>query len=516
MTAATPPRRREAGRLARWLPLLAPVAGGLVTLSLAPFNFWPAGIASCALYCALLCTCSPRQALWRGWLYGLGLFGSGVSWVYVSIHVYGNAGPPLAAFLTALFCAGLALFHALFAWCYVRWVRPLPGGMLLGFPLLWVLFEWLRGWLLTGFPWLYLGYAHLDTWIAGWAPVVGVYGLSFICAISGSCLFLAWRSRQGAALVTYAVILATLWAGGAVLRPIQWVARASESPLSVALFQPNIPLEQKWDRAWLPHILETYEDNAVELYRNDIVLWPESAVPRYYQDMEHWFEPLARRAADNETALITGVPYRGEGEGESEGGSTYYNSIVALGQASGVYHKQRLVPFGEYVPLEQWLRGLIDFFDLPMSHFSPGPAGQGSLRAGAYRVAPFICYEVVYPGLVASAARDADLLVTISNDSWFGDSIGPLQHLEMARMRALENGRYMLRGTNNGVSAIIDQRGRILARSEQFVKTTLTGRAEVMLGHTPFGSFGVAPVIAGCFLALLLMALTHRALWREG
>jgi len=489
--------------------LLALLAGGLVTLSLAPYNFWPAGIASCALYSALLCTCSSRQALWRGWLFGLGLFGTGVSWVYVSIHVHGHASTPLAVGLTALFCAGLALLHSLFAWCYVRWIRPLPGGMLLGFALLWVLFEWLRSWLLTGFPWLYLGYAHLDTWIASWAPIIGVYGLSFIVAISGSCLFLAWRSRQPAALLTYAVIVTTLWVGGAVLKPIEWVAPASEEPLKVALFQPDIPQQKKWDRAWLPHILRQYEQVMPGLYKYDLVIWPESAVPRYFQDMQDWFGPISKRAEFNETTLITGIPYRGETR------EVYYNSVTALGQGRGVYHKQHLVPFGEYVPLEAWLRGLIGFFDLPMSGFSSGPAHQAPLQAGAFRIAPYICYEVVYPQLVAESARHADLLITISNDSWFGNSIGPLQHLEMARMRALENGRYMLRGTNNGVSAIINHRGQILARSEQFVATTLTGQAQVMLGSTPFGSFGVGPLISGCGIALLVMWLLHRVLWRE-
>ncbi len=494
----------------RWLmPLLAPLAGALVTLSLAPWTIWPAGIVACALYCALLCTCTPAQALWRGWLFGLGLFGSGASWVYVSIHVHGYAPVPLAILLTTLFCAGLALLHALFAWCYVRAIRGLPGGMLLGFPLLWMLFEWLRSWLLTGFPWLYLGYAHIDTWIAGWAPIAGVFGLSFICAISGSCLFLAWRSRQPAAVVTYSVILATLWFGGAILKPIEWVAPASDQPLSVAIYQPNIPQEHKWRPSWLPRILAQYEATAQPLFGHDIVLWPESAIPRFYQDVEDWFAPLARRAELRETTLITGVPYR-----SGEGG--YHNSIIALGLGEGLYHKQRLVPFGEYVPLENWLRGTIAFFDLPMSAFSRGPAEQPPLLAGSFRVAPFICYEIVYPHLVAGAARNADLLVTISNDSWFGDSIGPLQHLQMARMRALENGRYLLRGTNNGVSAIIDHRGQLLGQSEQFVTTTLTGEAQVMLGRTPFGSFGVTPLVSGCALALLLMALMHRAIWREG
>jgi len=489
--------------------VLAPLAGVLVTLSLAPFSLWPAGILSCALYAYLLCTCTTGQAVWRGWLFGLGMFGSGASWVYVSIHVHGYASVPLAIFLTAFFCAGLALFHALFAWCYVRFVRSLPGGMLVGFPVTWVLIEWFRGWFLTGFPWLYLGYAHIDTWIAGWAPIMGVYGLSFICALTGSCLFLAWRSRQPVACVTYAVIVVTLWAGGGVLKPIQWVATASEHPLSVALYQPNVPQENKWDPAWYQAILSQLHESTQRLYGHDIVIWPEAAVPNYFQRAQGFLQPEAQRAAAAGTTLITGIPYRPVGE------DRYHNSVVALGNGEGAYFKRQLVPFGEYVPLENWLRGLIAFFDLPMSAFTPGPPGQQPLRAGAYRVAPFVCYEVVYADQVATSARDADLLLTVSNDSWFGDSIGPLQHLQIAQMRALENGRYLLRGTNNGVSAIIDHRGRIVSRTEQFVPATLVGEVEVMLGNTPFGSFGVRPMLIGCAATLVLMLLMYFGFWRD-
>lgn len=490
--------------------LLAPFAGALVTLSLAPFNLWPAGIISCALYAYLLCTCSVREGIWRSWLFGLGMFGSGVSWVYVSINVYGGAGPLLAGFLIILFCAGLSvLFQVSFGWFYVRFVRALPGGMLVGFPITWVLAEWLRSWLFTGFPWLYLGYAHINTPLAGWAPVVGVYGLSFICALTGVCLFLAWRSRQAIACTTYAVIVVTLWAGGAVLKPIEWVVRASEEPLEVVIFQPNVPQEHKWDRDWYQPILRQLRTASEPHYGADILIWPEAAIPNFYQRARSFLDPIAQRAAATETTLFTGVPYLVE---EGEG---YYNSVVALGQGTGVYYKQHLVPFGEYVPLESALRGMIAFFDLPMSAFSAGPADQPPLRAGAYRVAPYVCYEVVYPEMVARSARNADLLLTISNDSWFGKSIGPLQHLQMAQMRALENGRYMIRGTNNGVSAIIDQRGQIVARSEQYVETTLTGQVEVMMGNTPFGSFGVTPVIAGCGITLLLMVLMYLGFWRE-
>ena len=489
--------------------LIAPLAGALVTLSLAPFGLWPAGIVSCALLAWLLSTCTPRQGLWRGWLYGLGMFGSGVSWVYVSIHVHGYAPVPLAVTLTAGFCAGLAIFHGLFGWLYVRFVRPLPGGMLMGLPLLWVLLEWLRSWIFTGFPWLLLGYAHVDTWIAGWAPIVGVYGLSFVCAISGSCLFLAWRSRQPVAIATYGVMVLTLWAGGGVLKPIQWVARASEEPLTVAIYQPNVPQEHKWDRNYYLPILSQLETGTTPLLGHDILVWPEAAIPNYFQNVHGFLDPIVAQASMADTTLVTGIPYRAEGGGGS------HNSILALGAGSGVYHKQRLVPFGEYVPLESLLRGLIAFFDLPMSSFSAGPPDQPPLQAGAFRVAPYICYEIVYPDLVASTARNADLLITISNDSWFGNSIGPLQHLQMAQMRALENGRYLIRGTNNGVSAIIDHRGRIVQATEQFVEASLKGEVETMLGKTPFGSFGSAPVIIGCGLGLGLMYLMYLAFWRE-
>jgi apolipoprotein N-acyltransferase len=488
-----------------WTPLV----GALVTLSLSPFDFWPAGILSCALYAHLLCTCSARQGLWRGWLYGFGMFGSGVSWIYVSIHVHGNASVPLAAMLTALFCAGLALFHALFAWLYVRFVRPLPGGMLVGFPALWVLFEWFREWALTGFPWLYLGYAHVSTWISGWAPITGVFGLSFICAISGTCLFLAWRSRKAVSCTTYAVVLITLWGGGAILKPTQWVGQANERPITVALVQPNVPQEHKWDPRWYNTILQQLRVSTEGLLGRDIVIWPESAIPNYFQQAQDFLQPISQRAEAAGTTLITGAPYR------APGSSASYNGIAALGEGSGIYLKQRLVPFGEYVPLENQLRGLIDFFDLPMSSFSSGPARQKPLSSGAYRIAPFICYEIVYGGLVAENAQNAELLVTISNDSWFGDSIGPWQHLQIAQMRGRENGRYVLRATNNGISAIIDHQGRIVKRTEQFVETTLTGQAEAMLGNTPFSSFGNKPIVIACFLGLILMWLMYLGFWRE-
>lgn len=479
--------------------LLALFAGALVTLSLAPFSFWPAAIISCCLYMGLLRHCSPRSAIWRGWLYGLGMFGSGASWVYVSIHNFGNAGIPLAILLTAGFCGGLALLHALFAWLYVRFLRDLMGGMFLGFPVLWVLFEWLRSWLLTGFPWLFIGYSALDNWLDGWIPVIGVFGASLIYAFTASCLYLAYMRRQAQACLMYAIMIASLWLVGWQLQQAVWVAPASESPLEIGLVQANIPQETKWDPQYYQPTLSLYREMTEPLLGLDLILWPESAIPNYYQRAQGFLDPISTRAEAAGSALVTGIPWRESGQ------RNYYNSIVALGQGAGHYHKQRLVPFGEYVPLEEWLRGIIDFFDLPMSAFSSGAADQSPLLVQDFRVSPFICYEVVYPELVRRYARDADLMITISNDTWFGDSIGPVQHLQMAQMRALENGRYLVRGTNNGISAIINERGEITVQGQRFEREVLRGQAQVMLGRTPYSRLGSIPIIAGCFIALALV-----------
>ncbi|MEP5763188.1 MAG: apolipoprotein N-acyltransferase [Halieaceae bacterium] len=486
--------RREAGP-----SLLALFAGSLITLSLAPYNIWPAAILSCCLYLGLLRTCSVRTAIWRGWLFGLGLFGTGASWVYVSIHDHGNAGVPLAALLTLLFCGGLALLHALFAWLYTRFLRDLMAGMLVGFPALWVLMEWLRSWLLTGFPWLYIGYSTLDTWAEGWVPVIGVFGVSLLCAFSASCFYLAYMRRHMQAYLIYTTMVASLWFIGWQLQQAKWVAPASATTLSVGIVQANIPQDLKWRREYYEPTLDLYRSMTTPLLGKDIVLWPESAIPNYYQRAQGFLLPLSRRAYDKGTALVTGIPWRVEGDSE------YHNSIVALAQGSGEYHKQRLVPFGEYVPLEGLLRGMIDFFNLPMSAFSAGDPEQAPLILHDFRVAPFICYEIVYPDLVRDFAQRADLMITISNDNWFGDSIGPIQHLQMARMRALENGRYLIRGTNNGISAIINERGKLVASSPQFERVSLEGEAQVMLGATPFSRIGSMPIIILCALLLALV-----------
>lgn len=502
--------------------LIALLAGCLVTLSLAPFNVWPLGIASVALLAWLLDTQNQRGAIRVGWFYGVGLFGSGSSWIYVSIHEYGYASVPLATFLTLLWTIGMALFVVIHTSLYCRWVRDLRYGKTLGFAALMVLMEWFRSWFLTGFPWLYLGYAHLDTPLAGWAPVAGIYAVSFCVILSGTVITQQLLERFGStgeenphvrqsrkqALLLATGIAMIVWPLGGLLQWVDWVSPAERAPVKVAMVQTNISQDVKWNRDQYWPTLALYEASSKPLWEtHDIVIWPEAAIPGYYQNAGEFFDIISTQANQHNTSLITGIPYLFPATATTE--RHYHNSIMGFGNGSGTYFKQRLVPFGEYVPLESVLRGLIRFFDLPMSAFSPGPSNQAPLRAGDLTLAPFICYEIVYPELITQWLPAADLLITISNDAWFGRSIGPLQHLQMAQMRALESGRYLLRATGTGVTAIIDQRGQIVVRGKQFQRTVVSGEAHVFTGSTPYSRFGNGPLLIVCGLILSLSIITR-------
>ncbi len=477
--------------------LIALIAGAILPLSFAPFELWPIGIISIALYALSHHKLTAKQAVWRGWFYGVGMYGAGASWVYVSIHVHGYAPVPLALFLTMLWCGGLAFFISINSYVYAKFLRDRPLGLLLGFPAAWVLNEWFRLWFLTGFPWLYLGYAHQTTWLSGWAPLLGVMGISFFVALSASILctlLINYTSISIRQKSTYLSVIALVWLAGLGLAQISWVTPKG-NPVNVALVQANVPQEQKWNQTYRKMILQRYREMTDEVWDSDIIVWPETAVPLVYEDprAKKYFNYFAAKAKENNASLISGIAFF------AESGSGYYNGIVAFDSEEKKYYKRHLVPFGEYVPLENILRGLIQFFDLPMSQFVPGPQKQAPLSATGLKISPFICYEIVYPNMVANGALVSDLLLTISNDSWFGQSIGPIQHLQIAQMRALENGRYLIRGTNNGITAIIDERGNIQNRGEQFVQVTVMGKAFAMTGTTPFSALGIWPIIALCF-----------------
>lgn len=486
--------------------LLALFAGAATTLALAPFDIWPLAILSIALLYLGLRDLTPGQATLRGWCYGFGLFVSGTSWVYVSIHDYGSAPMPLAALLTLGFTGGLGLLFALSSWLWARWLRrsDAPLADALAFAALWLAQEAFRSWFLTGFPWLYAGYSQLHGPLAGLAPVGGMWLISLSLALSAALLInLPGLRARKPALVAALILLLAPWIAGLALQDKAWTS-PNGAPLKVAAVQGNVEQNLKWDPAQLEAQLVLYRDLTLNSQPADLIVWPETAVPVLKEFAEGYLQFLGRVANERKAALITGVPVR---QANENGDKRYYNGLTVVGEGQGTYLKQKLVPFGEYVPLQELLRGVIAFFDLPMSDFARGPADQALLQAKGLKIAPFICYEVVYPEFSASLAAQSDLLLTVSNDTWFGTSIGPLQHLQMAQMRALEAGRWMIRSTNNGVTALIDPQGRITAQIPQFEQAVLYGEVQAMQGLTPY------LIWRGWPLAVLCIGLLGWALW---
>lgn len=491
--------------------LLALAAGALTPLAQAPFDFWPLALLSIALLYLGLRELRPRPALWRSWCYGFGLFAAGTSWVYVSIHDYGAASVPLAALLTFGLVAGLAFFFALPGWLWARWLRrdAAPLGDALAFAALWLAMEAFRGWFLTGFPWLYAGYSQQAGPLAGLAPLGGVWLLSWVLALSAALLVnLPRLSSHKPAFVAALVLLLLPWALGPALKGHAWTSPAG-APLQVAAVQGNVEQNLKWDPEQLSAQLALYRDLTLAGTSGaDLIVWPETAIPILREYARDYLAGLDRYSRGRDAALITGVPIR---QRNPQGEWRYYNGITVAGVGQGDYLKQKLVPFGEYVPLQELLRGLIAFFDLPMSDFARGPADQPPLQAKGYRIAPYVCYEVVYPEFAAGLAARSELLLTISNDAWFGTSIGPLQHLQMAQMRALEAGRWMIRATNNGITALIDPQGRVTERLPQFQRTILRGAVTPMQGLTPYLRWRSWPLATLCGLLLAWAVLRRRA-----
>lgn len=492
----------KTGPLGLWAVILAIVIGSLQTLTFAPFDWWFLGPVSILLL-AWLSWSRARGLFALGWLLGLGLFGTGASWVYVSIHEFGNSSAPLATFLTAIFVSGLSLFPALALWVLGKLSPPRSFRRLWLLPPVWVLADWVRSWLLTGFPWLYLGTSQVDGPLAGWAPILGVYGVTLLIVATGVILFASWqhlrRGRRFAALVWLGA-MAVPWICGPFLNRIPWT-RIDGKPLRVAAAQGNIPQLIKWDPKFLTHQIETYLKLTRGQWNRDLILWPETAIPLPQDDAQPIIDHIKKKLGPKAT-LMTGIPWFGFDA--RAGRNAFHNSIMAIGNGSGMYHKQKLVPFGEYVPLEKYLRGMIAFFNLPMSDFTPGPPHQKPLKVDGYRVHPFICYEIAYPDFVAERVAGTAFIVNISNDGWFGHSLGPLQHLQIVRMRALETRRDILRGTNNGITALINREGKVVKRAPRFTEATLTGTLNPVKGSTPFMDTGSWPVLIFCALLVVV------------
>jgi len=481
----------------RLAPLLALLLGALTPFSLAPFTIWPVALLTIGLFAELLRGQGVRAASWRAFCFGFGLWAYGGSWLYVSIHDYGYTPAWLAIPMVGLVAAVMALFFAVMGALKARFFAE--RGHAAAFVALFILGEWLRSWLFTGFPWLFSGYGFVATPLAGYAPLLGIFGVSL--AVVVSALLLVQLLRKGRKGWRAALALLLIWLAGQGLLMHAWTT-VSPQPLTVSIVQGNIPQEDKWEMEWRDKTIDIYRQLSATEWGRDLVIWPEAALPMFLNEADEVLDGFNKSALKGNSAFVTGIPYAGPGDAVHR--YHYYNSIIAIGNGSGMYNKQRLVPFGEYIPLESLLRGALPFFDLPMSSFSWGDPDQPPLVVKNHGLAPYICYEIAYPDLVRRNAANADLLATVSNDGWFGSSIGPHQHFQMIQMRALETGRQIISATNNGISGVIDEKGRITARAPQFQRLVLRANIYPTHGLTPYVVLGNIPVLALC--ALLLIA----------
>ncbi len=481
---------------------IALIAGAVQPLAYAPYGYPVLAVLSLAILFWLWDRAEPRSAAVTGFMFGLGMFGVGVSWVQISIHQFGLPMYSFSVAVTAAFVLILCLYPALCGYLAAKLMAPNRFLRIMClYPAAWAGTELLRGWLFTGFPWLLVGYSQIDTPLSVFAPIVGVYGLGYITALVAAAsvsLLRAERSWRAGAMVILGGIVVTVMA----LDSVRWT-RVSGNPLTVAVIQGAVPQAVKWSPAYRQPSIDLYTQLSEPHWGKAMIIWPETAIPAFPDEVPETLKALTTKARDSATSLLVGMP-----SGDRTGNGEYFNSVVQLGAKSGRYDKHHLVPFGEYLPFDEWIRPLTSFLRIPMSDFSAGMDEQPLLLVNDHSIGVTICYEDAYADEVLRALPEAEVLVNVSNDAWFGDSIAPHQHLQIAQMRALESERYLIRATNTGISAIIDDRGRIVTVSKQFVSDVLSGKVIPRTGSTPVAKYGVLPTIALCLLLLSICGLS--------
>lgn len=481
-------------------------AGALAVAGFAPYGFWPATVLS--LVVLLLVwrkTHSPWRGFEQGFLWGMGYFVSGVSWLEISLTHFGGMPYALAVVVILLFCAVLALFPAFVGYALCK-IHPLSfrWRFLALFPALWVMSEWVRSWLFTGFPWLNIGYSQIPRGpFAGFAPLLGIFGVGFATALAAAlvlCLVSARREQPSRKPVFLALLALTL--SGLGLYHWRW-SHAVGEPLTVALMQGNVSQDRKFLEDELSPTLQRYL-SMVEQGHARLSVLPESALPITRQELPPEFvEAITDVAVSRHGDVLAGVfdePVRGQ----------YFNSVFSFGSsAPQVYHKRHLVPFGEVIPLPGLLGPLIhSVLQIPLDSQQVGDPHPTPMNVAGQKIAMEICYEDAFGEEAIEGLPQATLLANLTNDAWFGNSIGPEQHLQMAQARSLETARPMLRSTNTGVTALIDEQGRIINRAPRNRVFVLTGTLHGRQGVTPYVRLGNLPIL---LLSLLLILVP---LWK--
>ncbi len=486
-------------------------AGATAVLAFAPFYAWPiASFSLAVLFWQWTSATHARQAAFDGWLFAFGLLAAGVSWIYVSLHVYGGMPAVLAALATMLFCAVMALYLGfsglLFHKIAARTKRPLFSLLLLA-PTFFVIAELLRATMITGFPWLSFGYSHAPSGaFIGVAPVFGIFGVSWVVAFSAALLVLIWRNIRMPKSTAFRSAIGG-WAVLLLILPLSKFIEYGQTdgaPVTIDLLQGNIDQKIKWNETELNRTMEIYR-GMVLASRAKLIVLPETAVTSLLHDIpQDYLVELKNHAIANGGDILLGVPLvqRAAASDNSPFYNYLYNAVINLGASpTSSYSKQHLVAFGEFMPpafswAYQWL-------NIPLSNMSRGSTNQTPMPLAAGKVAINICYEDAFGNEVAWQLPDAQLLVNVSNMAWYGRSLAADQHLQLSQMRSIETSRWMLRATNTGMTAAVDQTGKIIAALPQFTRGALSVTAQPRSGTTPYVRWRDWPIIILCGLIFL-------------
>ncbi|KAF3981532.1 MAG: apolipoprotein N-acyltransferase [Methylococcales symbiont of Hymedesmia sp. n. MRB-2018] len=492
----------------RW-ELSSPLAGACLTLAFAPFDYSYLVIVSLIFAFLSWLECSPNRAALRGFLYGFGLFACGISWVYISVHDYGGASALGALLLTVLIICFWSLFPALTAFISSKlFSSKYSNQYIFIFPSVWMFIEYFRGtWFINGFPWLQIAYTQLYSPLKGYIPIIGSYGTGFFLALTAAMLVAAYKKQIAYKLVLIYIVL--IWGGGSVLQTVRWTKVIGEE-INVALIQGNVAQDQKWLPENRLKTLLDYQHLTEQNWDADIIIWPESAIPAYLsQAKESYINPLSAQAKLHNTTLIVGLPALGKK-------NEHFNTVLALGKQEGRYNKNHLLPFGEYLPLQPASGFILKLLNISLGSFSSGGSEQKLLQAAGYPFATSICYEDAFASEALNTMPEAAFLVNVTNDAWFGDSLEPHQHMQIAQMRALETGRYMLRVTNTGITAIVAPDGLIDNRVPSFKQTVLKGSIFPMGGMTFYARLGDEVImLVLAFFILLSIACSAIGIYKK-
>lgn len=475
----------------------------MLSLAFAPFGIWPLAILVPALLFYLWRGVTPARAAVLGFAFGVGCFTAGTYWLYISIVGFGQAPVWLAIVLMLALVAVMALYSALLGYLAARFLpADRPWASLLALPAGWVLLEWIRGWFLSGFGWLSLGYAHTDNWLAGFAPIGGVYLLSWLTALLSMALLIVMQGSRRSRWAALAILLLP-WPIGAALDRLEWT-RMAGAPVRVAIVQGAVPQDRKWQEDNREATLQLYRDLTIDALGTPLVVWPEAALPELANRLVPFLGALGSAARSAQTDLLLGLIRAEPTQLDEQGNPAIFNSLLSLGETVHWYDKQHLVPFGEFFPVPPFVRRWMRLMSLPYSDFTAGVSNQPPLKAGGLVLAASICYEDAYPTSGHRAVRQSTALVNVTNDAWFGRSTARFQHLQISRLRAIESRRFLLRAANDGVSAIIGPRGELLATAPEYQSAVLRGEVEPRTGAPPYVVVGNLPVLLAALLSLLL------------